>query len=109
MASKDKVYAIAIAPAANDRMFDHFEFLARVSATAARRLLDGLMADIDSLESMPYRNPVFDRPYLPNGKYRYMISCDRYRIIYQIEGLTVFVDDIQDCRQSDNSSLLFDE
>ena len=41
-----------------------------------------------------------------DGKYRYLISCDRYRIVYQIEGQTVFVDDIQDCRQSDLNNLL---
>ena len=107
MEDEDVVYAVAIDPAANDRMYDHFEFLARVSETAAEKLLCGLLADIRSLECMPYRNPIYDRPYLPRGKYRYMISCDRYRIVYQIVEAFVFVDDIQDCRQSDSSSLLF--
>ncbi|MCL1940544.1 MAG: type II toxin-antitoxin system RelE/ParE family toxin [Synergistaceae bacterium] len=108
MKNEGKSYEIVIAPAANDRMYDHFEFLARVSETAAEKLLAGLVADIRSLEHMPYRNPVYDRPYLENGKYRYMMSCGKYRIVYQIEGNTVFVGDIQDCRQSDNSSLFFD-
>jgi plasmid stabilization system protein ParE len=108
MAHEETVYKVIVAPAANDRMYDHFEFLARVSEAAANKLLDTLVNDIRSLERMPYRNPVYDRPYLQRGKYRYMMSGDRYRVVYQIEADTVFVDDIQDCRQSDDSSFLAD-
>ena len=103
----DIEYIVVIDPAANDRMFDHFEFLARVSESAAERLLDSLVADMRSLEHMPYRNPVYNRPYLKSGKYRYMVSCERYRIVYQIVNNTVFVDDIQDSRQADSRSLLY--
>ena len=106
MSDIDEIYHVIIDSAANDRMYDHFEFLARVSETAANNLLDGLLSSISSLERMPQRNPVYDRPYIKSGKYRYIISCDRYRIVYQIEGNTVYVDDIQDCRQSDLNNLL---
>jgi len=104
---EDITYEVEIDPAANDQMYEHFSFLARVSETAAQKLLDGLIADILSLERLPYRNSVYDRPYLPKGKYRQMISCGRYRIVYQIDGLHVYIDDIQDCRQDDNKSLLY--
>jgi len=90
-------------------MYDHFEFLARVSESAAEKLLEQLIADIRSLEYMPYRNPRYDRPYLEKGKYRYKLSADRYRIVYQIENGVVYVDDIQDCKQSDSNTLLFYE
>ena len=109
MENEEIIYDVIVDPAANDRMFEHFEFLARVSETAAEKLLDELIKDMRSLEKMPYRNPVYDRPYLISGKYRYMMSGDRYRIVYQIEGNIVFVDDIQDCRQDDSKSLLFEE
>ena len=99
-------YKVIIDTAANDRMYEHFEFLARVSETAAENLLEGLYKSMQSLENLPQRNPVYDRPYLQKGKYRYLISCDRYRIVYQIEGTTVYVDDIQDCRQSEANSLV---
>jgi len=108
MGNEQVVYNVVIDPAANDRMYEHFEFLARVSETAAEKLLSGLVKDIRSLEHLPFRNPVYDRPYLQCGKYRYMPSCGRYCIVYQIEGRTVFVDDIQDCRQADSRSLLFE-
>ena len=102
----DIEYQVIIDPAASDRMGEHFEFLARVSVTAAESLLDGLLASIRSLESLPYRNPVYDKPYLTKGKYRYLISHERYCIVYQIENNIVYVDDIQDCRQSDINNIL---
>ena len=106
MSNEDKKYNVIVDPAANDRMSDHFEFLAQVSESAANKLLDGLLRDISSLEYMPYRNPVYNRPYINSGKYRYMVSCDRYRIVYQIEENVFFVDDIQDCRQTDFKNIL---
>jgi len=106
MESNEKVYRVIIDPAANDRVAEHFEFLARVNENAANRLLDEILKDIHSLDTLPYRNPVYDRPYLPPGKYRYLISGKRYRIVYQIAGDFVFVDDIQDCRQNDDKNIL---
>jgi hypothetical protein len=103
----DKEYTVVVDPAVNDRMYDHFEFLARVSESAAERLLDNLVEDMYSLEHLPYRNPIFNRPYLKSGKYRYMVSCERYHIIYQIVNDIVFIDDIQDSRQADNKSLFY--
>ena len=106
MANNDKTFAVILSTAANDRIAEHFEFLARVSEEAADRLLDGLINDIQSLCKMPYRNPVYDRPYVQPLKYRYLISCKRYKIVYQIVDDTVFVDDIQDCRQNEENDLL---
>ena len=107
MYEADKKYKVIVDPAVNDRMYDHFEFFARVNALAAERLLDQLTDDMQSLEYLPYRNPVFNRPYLKSGKYRYMVSYERYLIVYQIVDNTVFIDDVQDSRQSDDKSLLF--
>ena len=107
MESEHTEFQVIIDPVANDRMFEHFNFLAQVSVSAANGLLDELLIDIESLETFPYINPEFNRPYLPQGKYRYKITSKRYRIIYQIEDNFVFVDDIQDCRQDDDKSLLY--
>jgi len=101
-----KKYIIRVAPAVNDRIAGHFEFLARVSGNAAYKLLDELIEDIKSLETNPQINPYLDRPYIEPGKYRYKLSYGRYRIVYQIVNNTVFVDDIQDCRQDDDKRLL---
>jgi len=101
-----KKFKVAVSPAANDRMYDHFEFLARVSENAARKLLSELLSDIRSLELTPQASPYFDRPYLEQGKYRYRISYKQYRIVFQIVKDNVFVEDIQDCRQDDNKDIL---
>jgi len=106
MDSVDKIYNVEVAPAANDRIAEHFEFLARVDENAANKLLNEMLKDIRSLESMPERCPPYNRPYLPVGKYRYKISYKRYRIVFQVVDDNVFVDDIQDCRQSDDKSIL---
>ena len=106
MENDESVYNIIIAPAANDRIAEHMEFLARVSEIAANRLLNQLVKSIRSLSTLPHRNPPYNRPYLPLGKYRYLISAKRYRIIYQIDGDFVYVEDIEDCRQSDEKSVL---
>jgi len=102
----DKEYHVYIDPSANDRMADHMEFLARASENAANRLLDDFMANIRSLKKMPFRNPVYNRPYLPADKYRFLAVNKRYRIVYQIDGDTVFVDDIQDFRQNDDKNII---
>ena len=106
MDNADREYTVVVDPAVNDRMYEHFEFLARVSESAAEKLLDNIVEDMYSLERMPYRNPVFNRPYVKSGKYRYMVTCERYLIVYQIVEDTVFIDDIQDSRQESDKSLL---
>ncbi|MDD3270695.1 MAG: type II toxin-antitoxin system RelE/ParE family toxin [Syntrophomonadaceae bacterium] len=106
MECNEKVYQVVIAPDANSRMYDHFEFLARVSVDAANRLLDGLLEDIRNLRTNPFRHPAYNRQYLPVGKYRYTLSNKRYRIVFQIIDNQVLVDDIQDCRQDDDKSIL---
>ena len=99
-------YTIIVAPSVNDRIKEHFEFLARVNENAANKLLDILTKDLESLEKMPFRNPVYERPFVQSLKYRYLISNKRYRIIYQIVDDFVFVDVIQDCRQKNDGLII---
>ena len=95
-------YKIIIDPLVNDRMVEHFEFLANVSEVAAINFFDRLEKDVASLSYMPYRNPVYEW----HPSHRCMISNKRYRIIYRIADGTVFVDDVQDCRQSESRNLI---
>jgi plasmid stabilization system protein ParE len=99
-------FSVLVSPVAHARMLEHFEFLARVNEAAATKLLDALMCDIRSLAEMPQRNPLYDRPNIPPGEYRWMLSAKRYRFVYEIEGSTVFIEDIQDCRESDEKRLV---
>ena len=106
MSNDELLYKVVVSPAVNDRMMEHFEFLARVSETAAHNLLDVLANDMLSLQTLPFRNPVYDRPYVTPLKYRYMVSNKWYRIVYQIVDDTVFVDDVQDIRQGDDKNVI---
>ena len=106
MDNHNKEYHVYVDPAANDRMAEHMEFLARVSEEAANRLLDDLMAGVRSLKKLPFRNPVYNRPYLPIDKYRGLLIDKRYRMIYQVDDNCVFVDDIQDLRQDNDKNIL---
>ena len=107
MSSAEREYHIIIDPSVNERMAEHMEFLARVSEEAASRLLEEMMDAIRSLKKMPFRNPYYNRAYLPVDKYRQMIFCNkRYRIVYQVSSDFVFIDDIQDCRQNEDKSIL---
>ena len=99
MSGQGVTFTVRVAPVANDRMREHFEFLARVSEAAAIHLVDALVSDIRSLERSHFRCPLFERAGIKKGKYRFLISAKRYRVGYQVIGDTVFVDDIQDCRQ----------
>jgi hypothetical protein len=101
------VYHVEIAPAANDQMYTHVEFLARVDADAAAKMLDKFLQDIHSLEKLPQLNPPYNRAYLPVGKYRYKVSGRRYLIIFQVVGQCVYVDEIRDCRQREESGPIF--
>ena len=109
MAHEEMKYRVSVAPGAYDRMYEHFDFLAQVNEKAAERLLQAMLEDLRSLEvsiapSMPY-----ERPYTPVGKYRYLLCANRYRIVFMVEGNKVFVDDIQDCREDDDKSILPEE
>lgn len=99
-------YRVIVSQAAHDRMYEHFLFLAQVSESAAHTVLKNLTEDLKSLGDMPFLHPPYERPYLQAGKYRYKLSCKKYRIVYQVVDDLIYVDDIQDCRQHDNANLV---
>jgi plasmid stabilization system protein ParE len=91
-------YTVRVSTQAYYALDAHMAFLARVSPKAAVGQKKKLLAKISSLESNPYRHPVFDAdPDLP--EYRKMV-IDRYLILYLIdeENKTVDVDLVWDTR-----------
>ena len=104
MENDKNLFTVIVETSASDKIYKHFEFLARVSENATKKLLDKLLNDISNLEQMPYRNPVYEQLYFPIGKYRYMISSERYLVIYQVSNNIVYIDDIRDCRQEANEN-----
>jgi len=92
-------YEVIVSDAAYAMLDGHVVFLARVSSQAAVNLMDEILGDIESLSQFPERFPIFDNEFIPDGRYRKMLSAKRYLILYEIDLKTVYVDYIIDCRQ----------
>ena len=94
-----KEFRIVISEDALSTLDRHADFLANVSGSAARKMVDRLLTDIDSLSKLPERCPFYDNPFIPNNRYRRLLSGKRYLVLYEILENTVFVDYILDGRQ----------
>jgi len=94
-----KKYKITISDAAFTMLDSHADFLARVSKNAALRLMDDILDSIESLSENPERYPAFESLFVPDNRYRKLLSAKRYLVIYEIFGSDVFVDFIVDCRK----------
>ena len=94
-----KEFSIVISEDALSTLDQHAGFLARVSKNAAIKMVDQILNDIDSLAKLPERCPFYENPFVPNNRYRRMVSGKRYLILYEISGDTVYVDYILDGRQ----------
>jgi hypothetical protein len=92
-------FTVTISNKATEMLISHARFLANVSEEAAQSLIDDFMASSKSLETFPNGNPWFLDSAIPVNKYRKLLFCKRYLMIYQIKNDRVFVDYIVDCRQ----------
>jgi len=95
----DIIYEVIVSDAAFAMLDSHIEFLARVNIQAAANLMDEILGDIDSLSQFPERFPFYESEFIPECRYRRMVSIKRYLILYEIDGQNVCVDYIVDCRQ----------
>jgi len=74
--------------------------LAQVSEKAAQNLIEKFNSSAKSLEKSPDRNSWLSDLAVPINKYRKLLLCNRYLLIYQIKKDTVYVDFMVDCRQN---------
>ena len=86
----NKEYNVIISDRAASELRNHIAFLARVAPDAAKRLHKELISEIESLAFMPESFPWLYHELLPKNK---------YLLIYQIKGNTVYLDYILDCRR----------
>ena len=99
-----KRYEVIVSSRAEQMLACHIMFLARVSSRAARRLRDEYAMVLDDLESNPFMFPPAEEPGLPDG-YRKTLFGKRYHAVFCVDGQTVFLDAVLDCRK-DNSAIL---
>ena len=97
--SAEPTYIVEISDAALAMLDSHVDFLAGVSVDAAIKLVDEILGDIASLSENPQRFPVYENRFIPDNRYRKMLSAKRYLVLYEISNSMVSIDYIVDCRQ----------
>jgi len=99
-------YKIFVDRNADRKLAAHIEFLARVSEQAAVRLYNEYEKALYLLKD----NPVSCPPYTPetpiDAKLKYKLFGKRYRIVFEIIDNTVYIYDIQDCRQDKDKNFV---
>ena len=78
-------YEIIISSKANEDILSCIGFVKNVSLQAAKELFDNLFAFIDSLETFPERNPIFEMPQNTNHEIRKGIVDKKYIVLYEID------------------------
>ena len=102
-------YQVILSRRADNMLITHAEFLARVSPSAARRLLTDFRRVKRILEITPLQYPFadeLDAQGVPPEIYRKCLFYDRYKALYLVDGNMVYIDAIIDCRRDNNN--LFD-
>ena len=92
-------YKVTVSQQAAEMLVKKAAFLARVSPSAAERLIAGFEKSAKSLEYMPARCPYFNAEYIPENKYRYIIFEKRYFALFQINGDSVYIGYVPDARE----------
>ena len=100
-------YQVILSRRADNMLITHTEFLARVSPSAARKLLSDFRRTKRILEVAPFQYPFadeLDAQGIPPETYRKCLFDDRYKALYLVDGNMVYIDAILDCRR-DNKNL----
>ena len=90
---------VEVSDRAKRMLLSHIRFLAEANPDVAETAKERILAGIRSLKNMPMRRPFFQAEFIPPNKYHRMFIENWYLVLYQIKGLTVYVDYIVDCRQ----------
>ena len=99
-------YTVQVDRAAYAKMYSHVRFLAQVSVPAAQRLEDTFSAALETLEENPCGYLRYEPQSEIEAKLHAMLFGKRYRMVFEIRDDTVYVYDIQDCRQDDDKRLV---
>ena len=78
-------YEIIISSKAQEDILTCVGFVKNVSLEAAKDLFNNLYDFIESLETFPERNPLFEMPQGTNREIRKGIVEKRYIVLYEIE------------------------
>ena len=96
-------YRVVVSERADRMLVQHARFLARVSENAALRMTDAFEDVLDALESNPFQFPVETDYNLPAGRYRKALFAKWFKALFSVDGKTVYLDMVLDCRQDNQS------
>ena len=91
-------YKVILAKRVDTTMLRHTQFLAQVSVPAAKQFYKEFKEVLDALKRNPFQFPVEEDQNLPKGQYRKALFAKRYHAIFMVEGETVYLDAVVDCR-----------
>lgn len=98
-------YTVIVSSRADAMLVRHARFLANVSVPAAKGLVKEFEQVLDVLEDNPFQFSVETDYDLPPEQYRKALFCKRYKALFAIEGETVYLDTVLDCRQDNAKNL----
>ena len=84
----------------------HIHFLARVSEPAAERLYDAYEAALADLAGNPHGYLRYEPQSEIAAELHSKLFATRYRIVFEICDDTVYIYDVQDCRQDVDKRLI---
>ncbi len=99
MPELENKFQVIVSKRAAQQLVEHAVFMARLEERLARQLAADFWKAADSLQSFLYRNPILRSSVFVTEKYRKMVFCKWYLLIYQIKGERVFVEYVIDGRQ----------
>ncbi len=93
-------FKVIVSGRVDRQLLQHVEFLSKVSVPAAKRFRAGYAQILERLEDNPFQFPAETDPNLPSGIYRQAFFEKRYKALFIIDGDSVFLDAVVDCRQN---------
>ncbi|MCL2224216.1 MAG: type II toxin-antitoxin system RelE/ParE family toxin [Defluviitaleaceae bacterium] len=99
-------YSIRISSRTYSMLAAHTEFLAKVSTSAAEKLVDEFERTLAQIANNPMAFPFADDIdvfNIPAETYRKCTFGKRYKILFVVERTTIFVDAIIDTRKSNTT------
>ena len=96
-------YQVITSSKIDSQLLQHVSFLSRVSIPAAKRFRKDYAEVLDRLGKNPFQFPFDADPNLPSDLYHKALFSKWYKALFIIEGSTVYLDAVVDCRQSINT------
>lgn len=91
-------YQIIFARRVDQMLLRHTEFLSRVSIPAAKAFYEEFKDILHRLGENPLQFPVEEDFNLAEGHYRKALFAKWYKAVFSVDGQTVYLDAVVDCR-----------